>query len=96
MLFGGKIVYGAGHFTVDCVIRNLTKRGAKLGATGAGDLPDQFHLLDVRAGVAYEATVKWRRPSEVGVTFGKSWFMNEDVPPQLHLVKRLWTDSVSR
>ncbi len=96
VLFSGKIVYGGGSFTADCVIRNVTKTGAKIVPAGGVVVPDDFQLLEIRTGWAHECVVKWRRRNEVGVTFKQSHALNGEVPPHLHLTRRLWVDCISR
>ena len=57
----------------DCMISDISDRGARLFAEGA-DVPDQFHLLisDDGRGLRRECKVVWRLGYELGVQFTDS------------------------
>ena len=53
----------------DCMITDISNKGARLFADGV-DVPDQFHLLiSGEKGERKECRVVWRLGGEVGVTF---------------------------
>jgi hypothetical protein len=67
-LKGGRIVFNAGRSTIDCKVRNLSSRGAKLQVTSVIGIPDTFDLvLDGHAG--QPCRVAWRSLKELGVAF---------------------------
>jgi PilZ domain-containing protein len=51
----------------DCMITNVSRRGARLLIDGA-DVPDQFHLL-IEPDEHRECRVVWRLGGEIGVAF---------------------------
>ena len=53
----------------DCVVRDISKRGARLRVLDASAVPDHFELLLKETGETRPARVRWRRKDEVGVEF---------------------------
>ena len=67
-LKGGRIVFNAGRSTIDCTVRNLSSRGAKLQVNSVVGIPETFDL--VLEGASRQACrVKWRTLKEIGVEF---------------------------
>jgi hypothetical protein len=67
-LKGGRIVFNAGRSTINCTVRNLSARGAKLQVTSVVGIPDTFDLvLEGHAG--QPCRVVWRSLKELGVAF---------------------------
>jgi len=62
-----KIVIGDG--LADCVVRNLSIRGAQVRVLGAVELPPAFGLLMASKGLLFDATVVWRNGDKLGLTF---------------------------
>ena len=54
---------------LDCVVRDISKRGARLRVLDASAVPDTFELLLKETGESRPARVRWRRKDEVGVEF---------------------------
>jgi hypothetical protein len=67
-LKGGHIVFNAGRSTIDCTVRNLSARGAKLQVTSVVGIPDTFDLI-LAAHSKQPCRVKWRTLKELGVEF---------------------------
>lgn len=65
----GRIVFNHGGSTIDCTIRNLSDTGAKLVLEQALLAPDQFQL-QFQDGLLRSCTVRWRKLTEIGVSFG--------------------------
>ena len=82
----GKVFPGA----IDCVITDFTKLGARLRFEGR--LPDGDKLIMVvwSSGVAFEATVRWRRAPEIGLAFASSRDLRRPAPPHLAEAQALW------
>ena len=82
----GKVFPGA----VDCLITDFTKLGARLRFDGA--LPDGDTLVMVvwSSGVAFEATVRWRRKAEIGLAFVSSRDLRRPAPPHLIEAQTMW------
>ena len=54
---------------INCVIRDLSDTGAKLGVTAAARLPAEFDLLLVQRKLTLRVRIRWRRGDYVGVSF---------------------------
>ena len=54
---------------IDCVIRDISPKGARLRVPDAGAVPQQFELFLKQSGEYRPAQVRWRRGVEVGVSF---------------------------
>ena len=67
-LKGGRIVFNAGRSTIDCTVRNLSPRGAKLQVTSVIGIPDTFDLL-LDGHARQPCRVAWRSLKELGVSF---------------------------
>ena len=67
-LKGGHIVFNAGRSTIDCTVRNLSGKGAKLAVSSVVGIPDTFDLM-LQGHTRQPCRVKWRRLKELGVEF---------------------------
>ncbi len=67
-LKGGHIVFNAGRSTIDCTVRNLSPKGAKLTVNSVVGIPDTFDLV-LAAHSKQSCRVIWRRLKEIGVEF---------------------------
>jgi len=67
-LKGGRIVFNAGRSTIDCKVRNLSSKGAKLQVTSVVGIPDTFDLVLDSDG-RQPCRVVWRTLKELGVQF---------------------------
>ena len=68
ILKGGRIVFNAGRSTIDCKVRNLSSRGAKLLVSSVVGIPDTFDLL-LEGNSRQPCRVVWRTLKELGVQF---------------------------
>jgi hypothetical protein len=59
----------AGPLLVHCVIRDLSRSGAKLGLSRQAKLPANADLWLVQADSRIRVVVKWREGDHVGVAF---------------------------
>lgn len=67
-LKGGRIVFNAGRSTIDCTVRNLSSKGAKLQVASVVGIPETFDLV-LQGGPRQSCRVKWRTLKELGVEF---------------------------
>ena len=67
-LKGGRVAFNAGRSTVDCTVRNLSSKGAKLQVTSVFGIPDTFDLL-LDGHRRQPCRVVWRTLKELGVLF---------------------------
>jgi two-component system cell cycle response regulator len=61
-----RIVFGDG--SIECIIKDASKRGARLRVDNAMNVPPQFELV-WPGGHRRTVTVRWRRKGEIGVVF---------------------------
>ncbi len=67
-LKGGHIVFNGGRSTIDCTVRNLSPKGAKLTVSSVVGIPDTFDLV-LATHSKQPCRVAWRRLKEIGVEF---------------------------
>ena len=65
-LKGGRIVFNAGRSTIDCKVRNLSSKGAKLQVVSVVGIPDTFDLM-LEGHSRQPCRVSWRSLKELGV-----------------------------
>ena len=53
----------------NCVIRDLSDTGAKLGVSHKAKLPQQFNLLFVKRNLSLRVRLVWRDADTIGVSF---------------------------
>jgi PilZ domain len=73
----GRIFFNNGRTSVDCVIRDISERGARLKFSGMTATPDVVELYIPNKDQSYRATVQWRNADEIGVGFD----CDESSPP---------------
>jgi hypothetical protein len=56
-------------FVTNCVIRDLSESGAKLGVSRKVKLPAQFSLLFVQRKLTLRVRLRWREGDAAGVSF---------------------------
>jgi PilZ domain len=65
----GRIVLNQGQMVLDCLVRDLSERGARLIFPEMPSIPDVVELHIPQKGESLRAHVQWRQGEEVGVTF---------------------------
>lgn len=90
-LLTGKIVIGDATVSHDCVVRNLSARGARVRLAGAVNLPGTVSLLVVREGLLFDATIAWRRGEQIGLAFTGQHDLRTDADPAHRGARALWT-----
>ena len=65
----GRIAYDRGAQLRECVVRDISKDGARLSLPNVRTLPSEFELLILTTGEIFQAVAKWRRGREIGVYF---------------------------
>ena len=89
VLLGGRIVFGQ-DFTCECTIRDLSETGARVRVPPGASLPNEFVLVDLPHGRAFEATVAWRRDEHLGVAFRAAHDLTGTVPPEFQRIRAIW------
>jgi two-component system response regulator len=69
LLKGGVIAFSARHATLPCVVRDISKTGARLQVEQAAVVPDTFELVVELDGLEVGCAVVWRHAKEIGVSF---------------------------
>jgi hypothetical protein len=95
VLLSGKIVLGNG-LSPDCTIRNLTDSGAQIRVATGQAIPDAFHLIEIRSGMAYRAEVAWRTPSAAGLKFSESIDLSQSSAAVPVHLRTLWLGCAQR
>lgn len=68
-LKGGRIIFNAGRSTIDCRVRNLSSKGAKLEVISVVGIPNTFDLMIGEERTMQSCRVAWRTLKELGVEF---------------------------
>jgi hypothetical protein len=95
-LLSGKLVFGPHDHTADCTIRNLSGGGAKIQTSLAATLPREFWLIVVKQGVAYRASIAWRRDETLGLHFEAAHDLSMESDPQMARVRQVWRQLIDR
>lgn len=66
---GGRVIFNEGYGCFNCLIRNISKGGAKLQLEGNAVIPALIDLEVPGDGLAYSCQVIWRTSRELGVRF---------------------------
>ena len=69
VFMGGVAEINDAGSTLDCVVRNLSDRGACVELESAAKLPDQMRVTIARKGRSYLAHMIWRQANRVGLAF---------------------------
>jgi hypothetical protein len=75
---------------VDCVIADFNKLGARLRFEAPPPEGERMIMVVWSSGVAFDATVRWRRGQEIGVQFASSRDLRRPAPPHLVEIQALW------
>lgn len=65
----GRIAFNDHHSVINCIVRNLSSRGACLVVSSPLGVPDSFDLVIDSDAVTKPARVVWRKHDQVGVSF---------------------------
>jgi hypothetical protein len=68
VVLGHGLIIGTG-VQANCIIRDLSTTGARLGVSGKVNLPAAFDLVLVKTGSRRRALLRWRRGDFAGVEF---------------------------
>ncbi len=65
----GKIVFADAMRVIDCTIRDMSEKGARLLVANTVGLPDTFNLFEKSTGLLYPARIAWRQRDAIGIEF---------------------------
>jgi hypothetical protein len=83
---GGTITYSKRVAVLDCLVRNISPRGARL-TIASGIVPDAFELHIPQQQAEYHARMRWRSADAIGVEFSHA--QDAAAPVPLSLVRRI-------
>jgi hypothetical protein len=90
---GGRLAFNNQYCSIDCLVRNMSRNGAKLVFEGTVLLPGEFDLTLPQKGESRRARVVWRQQDEAGITFLQSSGGQDVVPIGMaRRIKKLETD----
>lgn len=69
VLKGGTLTFNRGYGALECVVRNLSARGARLAFGDTAAVPPRFVLKISADGPARPVHVRWRTMTDIGVEF---------------------------
>ena len=68
-LLGAKVVSRDGIYSCDCLIREISKSGARITISSAVTIASPFFLIDHQSQVMFEARIVWRNAFQAGLKF---------------------------
>src|SRR5580765_926138 len=86
----GKIVYGEGAYSIDCLIRDISAKGARVTIEKGSVMPTHVYLIDIHTGMAHGAEVVFIRAPSFGLNFLRSYRLAELTDPSLKFLKYCW------
>jgi hypothetical protein len=69
VIFGGVATINDRGSTMDCVVRNISERGACVEFDETAKLPEEIRLTIARKGRSFLARMIWRQADKVGLAF---------------------------
>lgn len=66
---GGRIAFNNQYCAIECLVRNMSRNGAKRVFEGTALLPGEFELTLPQNGEIRRARVVWRQQGEAGIAF---------------------------
>ena len=72
ILKGATIVFGAGAFSVKCLVKNLSDTGALLEMENTAEVPNDFRLVFDDRSKDRQCRVVWRATKRLGVRFDEA------------------------
>jgi hypothetical protein len=98
VVLGGIIANRDGTLTWDCLVKDISAAGARIGfsfdqiKTFDQTIPTDCIFINLRDGIAYQATVEWRRDPLYGLKFIESFELEGQVSSNMLFAKMLWLE----
>ncbi len=83
---GGQVAFNDRCSVMDCLIRNMSRNGAKLVFDSTLVIPSEFDVMVRRGGESRRASIVWRAEWEMGVTFAR---VERDGAPSIEAARRV-------
>ena len=91
VLLGGVAAYEDGAYTLNCKIRDLNEKGARIVVSSGQTLPDELYLVIMRDHMAHKAKLVWRKGDEAGLQFIASEDIKSISDPSLKYLTRIYS-----
>lgn len=95
-LLAGKLANEDATNTLDCIIRNISADGAMIETTTPHLIPNQLHLVQIREGIVWDASVIWRRGTRIGLSLGDRHDLRETTEKDLRALRAIWSQMALR
>lgn len=89
VLLGGIATYEDGAYTLNCQIRDLNEKGARITVSGRQSLPEELYLVINRDHTAHKAKLIWRKGDEAGLQFITTQDIRSITDPNLKYLSRI-------
>jgi len=87
----GRVLHGPAYaLWADCVIRDLSRSGAKIELSHFHRLPARFALVDFQGGHVIEVILKWRRGDLAGLAFETHHALKDLADPRFASAREVW------
>lgn len=96
VLLSGVIANIDGEYSLDCVIRDINVRGAKIELSETLRINGRLYLLDVHNQVAHLATTAWSASRLHGLAFVRSYALAAALSPDLRFLGKLLLEAKLR
>ncbi len=88
MVVPGKLVFERGLRSLDCMIGDMSVRGARVRISQGAPIPKEMWLVHLKEWHAYQARVVWKRADgNIGLAFGKSYALKGALSAELRTLR---------
>ena len=70
--YAGELAFNERNSTLTCIVRNFSKRGAKIEIDGPAVLPDKLDFTVEHKGLSCLARLVWRNQTQAGLAFAEA------------------------
>jgi hypothetical protein len=85
----GKILFAHGACTLDCTIKNISEKGAKLQIENSVNVPNEFQLYEPSGMLLHEVRVVRRGSRVIGVAITATRSIAESVDPRVRRLRMM-------
>ena len=88
----GKLALSRGAFTIDCIIIDLSKSGARIRIEEGAEIGGEVLLVHLREQVAFETRVAWRNGRDIGLEFIRKHDLSQATTAEMKRLRRYCLD----
>ena len=92
----GTIVHSRETVAFDCTIIDLSETGARVMVPNPYVIPDHLVLLESKRFVAHEASVRWRRGVLAGLSFDKTFSLDDGISQRDQALRTFAVETATR